>query len=43
VQLSFGLGCPVVEFVEQIVDLEEEMNPKYLASGSYGRINVGGN
>jgi hypothetical protein len=32
-----------VEFVEQIVDLEEKMKSKYLASGSYGRINVEGN
>jgi len=28
VQLSFGLGYPVVEFVEQIVDLEQEMKSK---------------
>jgi hypothetical protein len=27
VRLSFGLGYPVVEFVEQIVDLEQEMKP----------------
>jgi hypothetical protein len=28
VRLSFGLGYPVVEFVEQIVDLEQEMKSK---------------
>ena len=28
VRLSFGLGYPVVEFVEQIVDLEKETKSK---------------
>ena len=33
----------VVEFVKQIVALKQEMTSKYFTSGSYGRINVGGN
>ena len=28
VRLSFGMGYPVVEFVEQVVDLEQEMTSK---------------
>jgi hypothetical protein len=28
VRLSFGLGCPVVEFVELIVDLEQKLKSK---------------
>jgi DNA-binding transcriptional regulator YiaG len=29
VRLSFGLRCPVVEFVEQIVDLEQKLKSKH--------------
>jgi transcriptional regulator with XRE-family HTH domain len=28
VRLSFGLGCPIVEFIEQIVDLEQKLKSK---------------